>query len=51
MFTTSDFEMPYKNMPLIQFQRMVQDQQLYFNAHTTQTENWRLPLPKIGMME
>ena len=45
MFTTSDFEAPYKNMPFSQFQKMVMDGQLYFNAHTTQNPNGELAAP------
>lgn len=45
MFTTNDFEAPYKNMPMAHFQKMIKDNQLYFNAHTTQNPNGELAAP------
>ena len=45
MFTTADFEAPYKNMHLEEFKNLVMQGHLYFNVHTTENSNGELAAP------
>ena len=45
MFSTADFEAPYKNMALQEFKNLVEHGHLYFNVHTTENPNGELAGP------
>jgi hypothetical protein len=51
MFSTSDFEAPYKNMALQEFKNLVEHGHLYFNVHTTENPNGELAGPIAPVLQ